>query len=184
MIKVGLTGKIASGKTQVENILQKNGFVVFDQELISHDLLENDFETKKQILNKFNTTNRKELAKIVFNNENQLKELEQIIHPKLIETIFKLFENYQKENIIFVSGALLFESKFNKFFDKIIFIDAPFDLRLERLIKRNNYTKQEALLRMQAQKEDNKNKADFIIENTNDLNILEKNILTITSKLL
>ena len=73
MVKIGLTGNIASGKSEVENLFLKKGFIVVDLDKISHQLLENNDEVRMSVLNEFNTLNRIELAKIVFSDLNKKK---------------------------------------------------------------------------------------------------------------
>lgn len=174
MIKVGISGKIASGKSEAEKIIKENGFLVFDLDILAHNLIKDNKEVQSKILDEFKTLNRKEIAKIVFSDNQKKENLENIIHPKLKEVIFELFEKYKNEKIIFISGALLFKSGFYKFFDKTIFISADKELRLERLIKRNNISKKEALSKIDAQDDDNL--ADFIIENNEDFSKLKEKI--------
>lgn len=170
MFKVGLTGNIASGKSVVENIIKNHGFEVFDLDIISHDFLKNNDDIKKAILEEFKTLDRKELAKIVFADISKKNKLEKIIHPKLKEFCLELFKRDYK--IVFISGALLYEANFDKLFDKIIYIDAPKEIRIERLIKRNNLSYEDALLRINSQN-NNKLKADYVIENNTTLDELE-----------
>ena len=181
MLKVGITGNIASGKSQVENIIKKLGYIVFDLDIISHKLLENNSDVKALILKEFNTLDRKIIGNIIFNNKEKKEKLEKIIHPKLKEFCINEFNKDNK--IVFISGALLYESSFDSLFDKIIYVDANKDLRIERLIKRNNLTKEEALLRINSQ-QNNKSKADFIIENNSDLNELEAKVNSILHELI
>jgi dephospho-CoA kinase len=180
MLKVGISGKIAAGKSEVENILQNLGYKVFDLDKLSHQLLE-DNKIKAQILAEFKTTDRKELGNIVFNDEAEKQKLENIIYPKLKEIILELFEENKEEKVIFISGALLFKSGFSKLFDKTIFIDADDKIRLERLMKRNNLSIEVAKSRLNLQ--DDKNSADFIIKNNSDIKNLEKEIKNIIKKL-
>lgn len=177
MKKVGLTGNIAAGKSEAEKIISDMGFCVFDLDKIVHGFYENDNLIKNSIMQKFATLDRKELAKIVFSDLQKKKELEEIIYPKLKETIFEIFEKYKNEKYIFISGALIFESGFSRYFDKIIFIDAPEELRLERLIKRNNFDEYEAKRRIKAQGDSNKVKSDIIIQNVSDFETLKNNII-------
>lgn len=174
MIKVGISGKIASGKSEVEKILKNKGFLVFDLDEISHKLFEENNEVKAEILNNFHTLDRKKVGEIVFCDEKQKKNLENIIYPKLKNEIFSIFEKCKKEKMIFISGALLFKSGFSEFFNKTIFIQADDEIRLERLMKRNKFSKQDAQKRLNLQ--DDSTKADFIIENNDDFNKLETKI--------
>ena len=174
MLKVGLSGKIASGKSEVENILQSLEYKVFDLDKLSHNLLENNEKIKALILAEFKTLNRKELGNIVFNDEDKKQKLENIIHPELKEIVLNIFKENKKEKAIFVSGALLFKTGFDKLFDKTIFISAKDEIRLERLMKRNSLTKEEALSRLNLQ--DESSKANFIIENNSDINELKTNV--------
>ena len=178
MLKVGLSGKIASGKSEVEKILSQLGFMVFDLDILSREVFDNN---KNEIFNIFKTLNRSEIAKIIFQNNSQKEKLEKIIHPKLKEKILEIFEKYNNEKIIIISGALLFESGFYKLFDKTIYVEANEDIRLERLIKRNNLSYNDAKKRINAQ--DDNQCADYIIKNNSDINTLKKQIKEIISSL-
>ncbi len=175
MIKIGLTGNIASGKSEVENILFKKGYLVVDLDKISHQLLEEDNEVKNKILAEFKTLKRNELAKIVFSDLDKKKKLENIIYPKLKEYIVNYFEINKDKKAVIVSGALIYEAGFDGLFDKIIFVDAKKEIRLNRLMQRNNMDRKTALKRMNCQN-DNKIKADIIIENNDDINTLNKSV--------
>ena len=175
MLKIGLTGNIAAGKSEVEIIIKNKGYIVFDLDKISHNLLEN--ECKNAILKEFKTTERKEIGKIVFSNKAKKEKLEQIIYPVLKKEILKIFDKYKNEPFIFISGALIFQAGFNNLFDKIIFVDSNKNLRLKRLIKRNNFTEDEAIKRINSQDETAKNLSDYIITNNSDLKELECNTL-------
>lgn len=181
MLKVGISGKIASGKSEVENILQKLNYKVFDLDILVHKLFDEDENIKEKIKNKFNTLDRKEIASIVFSNENKKKALEGILYPKLKEIILNIFDENKNEEIIFISGALLFKSGFYKLFDKTIFINADNKIRLERLMKRNNLDKNIAQKRLNLQ--DDGSLADFIIENNGNIEKLNKNISDIIKTL-
>lgn len=179
MLKVAITGNIASGKSAVEKILESKGFKVYDTDKIAHEILENSSEVKDA----FGTTDRKKIAKIVFSNSEKLKQLESIIHPRVKDELNKIFLSDLK--IVFVSVPQLFETDFDKLFDKIIYVTADRKIRLERLMKRNSLSKEEALIRVNAQKEDKKKEnSDFVIENDSDLANLEVQVEKVLSILI
>ena len=151
MLKIAITGNIASGKSEVEKIIAQN-FPVFDADKIAHKFLGN--------------VDRRALGEKVFSDPIARKKLEEYIHPKVKDEILKIFCESQ-EKCVFVSIPLLFETGFDKLFDKIIFVQCDDKLRLERLMKRNNFTKEQALKRMNAQmpQDDKINKSDFVIHN-------------------
>ena len=176
MLKIAIVGNIASGKSTVEKIIEEKGFKVYDTDKIAHKIL----ETNKEVIKEFGTNDRKELAKIVFSNPNKLKNLESIIHPLVKEELLRIFKN--NIDIIFVSVPQLFEAGLESLFDKIIYITANENIRKDRLIKRNSFTPEEALIRIKAQKEaDKAKKSDFVIKNNGSLDELEEQTLKILS---
>lgn len=173
MIKVALTGNIASGKSSVQDIISKMGFLVLDTDECAHNLLKGNREVEKT----FGTSDRSKLAKIVFSDEPKLKRLEEILHPLVRDEILKFFKNNSQNEILFVAVPQLFEAGFENLFDKIIFVDAPYNLRLERLKKRNNYDENYAKLRLDSQIDSSAKipKCDYVINNASSLDELEKN---------
>ncbi len=193
--KIGITGNIASGKSQVENYISQLGYKVIDADKISHEILNRDKEVILQVKNIFrdenifnpdNSVSRTKLAEIIFNYPEKKKEFEKIIHAKIKEKINEILNNTHNENFIFISAALLFEAKWENDFDKIIFISAPLNIRLDRLIKRNGYNKDYALKRIMAQEceEEKIKKSDYIIVNDSDLKTLEAKTKSVLENLL
>ncbi|MBO5738060.1 dephospho-CoA kinase [bacterium] len=179
MLKIAIVGNIASGKSTVENFIKAKGYKVYDTDKIAHKIL----TLNKNVIDEFGTNERAKLAKIVFSEPEKLKKLEEIIHPLVKKEILSIFEN--NFNIVFISVPQLFEAGFESLFDKIIYVTAEKNIRKNRLIKRNNYTEEEALKRIEAQNEDNKKeKADFVIENNSTILELENSIDYILKEIL
>ena len=190
MLKVAITGNIASGKTAVQKILETNGFVVLDSDIAAHRLLDDNSAVIEAFKNFDILDNgkisRDKLGKIVFNNENLLQKLNGIIHPQVRAKIEKFFEENKDKNIVFVSIPLLFECGMENMFDKIILVKTPDNIRLERLIKRNGYTKDYALKRIACQisQDEKVSKADFVIDNGGEIEDLTHKVSTLVQTLL
>lgn len=172
MLKFAIVGNIASGKSTAENFLIEKGFKVFDTDKLSHKILE---EFSNKIIEEFqefdileeNKISRKKLGNFIFQNKDLKTKLENIIYPKLKEKLLEIFEENKEEKFIFISIPLLFEVNWQDLFDKILFIQTNDDIRLQRLMERNSFTKKKALERISAQiPQENKIKmSDFIICN-------------------
>ncbi len=172
MLKAAITGNIASGKSQVEKIISEK-YPVYDADKIAHKILENLKDFYGYDVFTDGKIDRKKLGELVFSNPDLKKKLEEIIHPQVKQEILKIFE--QDLPVVFISIPLLFETGFDRLFDKIIFVSADSNLRLERLMKRNNFTKEEALRRIQSQgaEEEKIQKSDFVICNNSTLTDLK-----------
>lgn len=170
MIRYAITGNIASGKSRVERIIQEYGYKVLDSDKIGHSLL-----NSAPVIELFEPydvfddgkISRAKLAKLVFDDNKLLKNLENIIHPMIKENIIEFFEKNNNEQRTFVSIPLLFETNMTDIFDKIILVYTNDELRLKRLISRNNYTLEYAKKRIECQQsQDEKiSKSDIIIYN-------------------
>lgn len=175
MTKIAIVGNIASGKSCVEKILIDKGFTVYDTDKIAHEILEKSDEARKTFPQAVVNGNidRKILADIVFNNIEKKKTLENIIHPQVIDFIKQL-----TETPVFVSVPQLFEANMETLFDKIIFVSAPKEIRLKRLMQRNNLTKDEAELRINGQLDENEKikKSDFVIYNNSTTDKLKEDV--------
>lgn len=168
MLKIALTGNIASGKSLVENQFQSLGIEVIDADKIAHEVL----GEKIQLLQKFfgeeiikkGEVSREKLAQIVFSDPQKKQKLEKIIHPEVKK---RIAEFYEGKDIAIASIALLFEVGWEVDFDCVIMIIAKDNTRLKRLMERNNLTKEQAKTRINAQMSqgDKIKKADFVIDN-------------------
>ncbi len=176
--KVAITGNIASGKSQVEKFLAEK-FPVYDADKIAHQILDelDDFLGYDVLTD--GKIDRKKLGKLVFENKELKQKLEEIIHPKVKEKILELFQKHQNDKLIFISVPLLFEAGFEGLFDEILFISVDKEIQLKRLMSRNNFTKEEALLRMNSQlnPEEKIKKSDYVINNNGSIEELKKLVI-------
>lgn len=194
MLKIGLTGNIAAGKTEVKKIFDKLKIKTLCADELSHFLLEKDEKIIESIKKKFKnfdiTTNdkidRKKLGKIIFSDINKKNELEEIIHPQIIKKILYFFEENKNEKYVVIDIPLLFEGKFEYLFDKIILVCASDNVRIERIKKRNGFDEDhiKKIMKSQLNQEYKKTKSNYIIENDNkSLEELEKEITNLIKKI-
>ena len=173
---VGLTGGIGSGKSTVIKIFSKfNSIAIYIADDEAKKLMNSSDEIKSQLISEFsnevylnNQLNRPYLAKIVFNNKQKLTILNAIVHP-IVNNHLQQFINQNKDkDYILYENAILFENGSNTFCDKIITVTAPEDIRIQRVLKRDNATIEAVKNRIKNQWCQNKKtlQSHYIIENT------------------
>lgn len=195
MLKVAITGNIAAGKSEFEKLLVKNGYMVVDADKITHDILEKDKETIEKIklyfedydiLEEDGSISRRKLGDVVFSNKALKYKLETILHPLITDRIKKYFDQFGKLPIIFVSVPILYEAGFQRMFDKVILVASDENLRLSRLLKRNEYTFDHAKARIRSQmtQDEKIDMADFVVYNNTSLANMEFQLNLIMKKLI
>lgn len=179
---IGLVGKSCSGKNYVGEILQSKGYEVLDLDRLCHEGL-NDKHNIQAIVKSFGSNvldgvfiSRKALGKIIFDNPSKREDLEKILYPWLIEKIKSRAD--ADKAIVFLNGALLKRAGLDSYCRFIVYIDAPYEDRLERAIFRDGITKANFEKREEAQKDvdfrENEYKAQiFVINNNNETKKLE-----------
>lgn len=173
---VGITGSIACGKSLVSSYLINLHYPVIDCDKITHNILFID-EVKEKIVNEFgmqilnddNTINRKALGKIVFSNENKLKLLEQIEFPYILSEIKKEINRYN--GIVFLDAPLLIEYQLQYLVDKIIVIKCDKEIQINRLINRDNISREYALKKINSvlSSEEKEKYANYVIDNSSTI---------------
>ena len=173
MKRIGITGNIGSGKSLVCKIFNQLGINTFysDEETKKLYFLP---EIKEQILNYFKdevyfkdgSLNRQLLSYHLFKNPKALQFIESVLYPQLNKTFDQWCERQTSDYVLFES-AILFEKDFTKHFDKIIFVSAPEDIRLQRAMLRDKCDEENvrARMRLQWDEEIKKAESDFIINN-------------------
>ncbi len=182
----GLTGNLASGKTTALGLLKLKGAIVFDADKRIHQYYrQRKGEVYKKIVNTFpealtgKNISRKKLAQIVFADKAKLALLEKIVHPVIINDIFKWKKSLRnKKKICVAEVPLLFEKKLTGCFDGVILVLVKRDVLIKRIIKKYKFSKREALRRLSlyvAMRKKIKG-ADFIINNNWSLKKLNKEV--------
>lgn len=184
MTKIAITGNIASGKSAVEEILRQKGYKVLDADAVGHELLESSEDVKKAFADydiMDGCVSRDKIGKIVFNDKKMLEKLNSILHPQIRKKIEEFLEQNKSEKYVFVSVPLLFEAGMDDIFDKIVFVYADDNLRLERLMARNGFPRDYAELRLKSQgcQEDKLAKSDFVINNNGSFEDLDKQVCSL-----
>ena len=181
---IGLTGGIASGKSTVSKYLAEKGFKVYDADKIAKDISEKKLVQEEiiatfgdKILEENRNIDRKKLKEIVFEDKEKLKQLNAIIHPKVIDFYKKLKEKNTDEIIIF-DVPLLFESGIDKFCDKILVVISDYEIQLNRIVERDKIDRELAskIIKSQLSNKERIKKADVVIENNSSLEDLFEKI--------
>ena len=175
--KVGVTGGIGTGKTTVCKVFELLGVPVFYADDEAKSLMINDLLLVSEIKDAFGkkayldaqTLNRKYISNLVFNNPKDLDKLNELVHP----AVFRAFDTWftqQKSPYVLKEAALLFESKSYKKNNKNILVSCPLNLRLQRVIKRDQSTKEKVLERIATQftEEQKLELADYHIQNNEE----------------
>jgi dephospho-CoA kinase len=190
MLKVGLTGGIGSGKSIVAEIFKVLGMPVFDADVEAKRVMQSDPVLKQQLIIEFGEEtfiegelNRPWLAAQVFNNIFKLDRLNALVHPATI-TAANDWMNIQSSPYVIKEAALLFEAGSAGNLDYIIGVTAPEHMRIQRIMQRSNYSREEIKLRMSKQIEDNiKMKlCDFVLVN-DEQQLLTPQVLALHEKL-
>mgnify|MGYP001211247119 FL=1 len=187
MIKIGITGSIASGKTTVARLLSGQKYPLFNADKEVRKIYKNNFFRKK-ICKKFKIKNKKnlkkEIKKIISVNKKSLKYLEKVIHPLVRKAHIRFCVINKKRNFLFFEVPLLIEGKLMRNYDKIIFVNSKKSLRLKRYLKRGKNRKFFNLLdKRQLAPEKKIKHSDFVINNNGSLTNLKKIIKIIKTKL-
>jgi len=173
MLCIGLTGGLGSGKSTVARIFEVLGIPVYYADAASKRLMNDDEKVKAAVEKAFGKEvysggrlNRKYLAETVFKDEKKLELLNSIVHPATLRDADEWI-NRQSVPYIIKEAALIFESGSHKSLDYVIGVKAPLHLRLQRAMKRDNISKEDAMARINRQinEEIKMRLCDFIIVN-------------------
>lgn len=177
-LKLGVTGGIGSGKTTVCRVFSVLGIPVFSADIEARKIMNSDRNLREKIssvsgkdLYSSGSLDREELAKLIFNNEKLLENVNKLVHPAVFESFRKWVEN-QSAPYAIMEAAILFESGASILVDKVLTVVTPVEERIERLVRGKKFTRDQVMERMKNQVDDKYRimKSDFIIYNSeNDM---------------
>ena len=174
---VGLTGGISSGKSTVSSYLKQLKIPVIDADEVARKVVEPNSQGAREIRKAFGSDvfeedgslNRQKLGSLIFSNAENRQKLDDLLQPLIKIMILDEIEEYRQkgENMIVLDLPLLFEKQYEELCKEIIVVYIPKELQLERLMRRNQYTKQEALSRIDSQLsiEEKRKRATVLLDN-------------------
>ena len=186
MIKIGITGSLASGKTTASKILSSRRGPLFSADKAVKELYKNKhFKSlvSKRFKIKNNNQLKKSLKNLILKDKNSIKKLEKIIHPLVRKKMKNFTTQNRNKKLLFYEIPLLIESKLMKHFNVIVFIKAKRQLRLRRFQSKSGDKKLFNLLNNKQVNDTKKIKfCDHVVVNEKNLNILKRNLLVIINK--
>jgi dephospho-CoA kinase len=195
MIRIGLTGNIASGKSEIAKMLADRGATVIDADLLAREAVQPETQALKDIvkrwgkdvLKKDGSLDRAALRQIVFADQSELDALNRIVHPgvtRLRDREIALARE-RGDPIVICVIPLLFERNIVDEFDAIVLVDAPRPLRLERLVATRGMEATDAMnmIASQMPAELKRARADYVIENNGSIQDLERDVDALWSSL-
>ncbi|MFY9553682.1 MAG: dephospho-CoA kinase [Blastocatellia bacterium] len=196
MLKVGLTGSIAVGKSYVLGVLAELGCVTFDADRIAHSVMEPGRPAYQDIVREFGegilapdgSIDRQSLGTLVFADKALRLRLNEIVHPRVIEQQNKLLREAEAkttDGIAVIDAALMIESGGHKRFDKLIVVYCDRETQIGRLMRRNQITREDAERRLAAQmsSEEKLRFADFKIDTSGTFDHTRERVIEVFNQL-
>ena len=157
MKRIGITGGIGAGKSLVAEIIKAMGYPVYNSDERAKELTDSNPKIKEGLIHLFGeeiyqngTLNKFALAQAIFSDESLREKVNALIHP-IVREDFNLWTLAQNNSLVFNESAILFETGSFKNFDAIILVYAPKELRIKRIMKRDNCSENEVLKKMNSQ---------------------------------
>ncbi len=184
---IGLTGNIACGKSKISAYLKEHGFKIIDADSLGKIILSRE-EVKNKVVRTFGkeilkddfVIDRKKLGNIVFSSRENLEKLNRITLPPLTKLVKSKIRELKRKKVKYgvLDAAILIEASWDRFVHEIWVVYAKPEVQLERLMKRENFTKEEALKRINAQMpiEEKIKRADVVIDNSGDWEETKKQV--------
>ena len=193
MTHVGLTGGIGSGKSAVLRLLAERGAVVIDADAIAREVVEPGTDGLQAVVDEFGdevlapdgSLDRAALAALVFSNTVLLSRLEAIIHPRVKRRRLAMLEQAAEDDVVVEDIPLLVEKGMAPEFDVVVVVEAPIDVRVDRLVRLRGLDEDDVRNRIahQATDEQRRRVADVVIDNSGDPETLEEQVRALWQRL-
>jgi dephospho-CoA kinase len=181
--RLGITGKIGSGKSTLSKIARTRGIIVLDADSVAKDVMNSNPDVRSKIESVFgresyseNILNRKFLASKIFTDDSLRIQLEEIVHPATFAIYEEEFRKAKSGEIIALESAILFQTGMDEVFDALIFVDAKDESVISRLESSGKFSRDDIVNRLKQQNYENgwKEDADFVIINDSDVEDFSK----------
>jgi dephospho-CoA kinase len=188
MLVIGLTGGIGTGKSEAARHMVALGAKLIDADVVGHEAYRPHAEAWRKVVEAFgdgilgpdNEIDRRSLGAIVFSDPDQLARLNGIMHPLMAGMVQEKIDTHREEGAeaVVVEAALLFEAGWNSLVQEVWVTDSPLDLVVQRLAQRNGMGEEEARRRISSQmsRQERLERADFVIDNSTDVESMQKAI--------
>lgn len=179
MFLIGLTGGIAAGKSTVAKLWRELGAIEIDADLLAREVVEPDSDGALLIRKRFGDSffddsgalDRSKLASLVFTDKSAREDLERIVHPLVQKRAREILSQLSEDSMVIYTVPLLVEANVSLPFDVVVTVEAPEDVRVKRLIESRNFTREQALARIesQAQPIERVARADYVLNSNQTL---------------
>ena len=192
MLKIGITGSLGSGKTTICRVFEQMGVPIYNSDKEAKKFYnQQDIKNKlyaifgTEIFTKTQDVDTKKMSQIVFNHDDLLQKLNNLIHPLVLENFEQWCKNHENHACILFESAIIYSCKLTHLFDKIIFVEAPRPLIIERVMQRDKISLEEVEKRLNIQLPANEEfiKKDYIIHN-NEKQLILPQIIDIYQRLM
>lgn len=184
--KIGLTGGIAAGKTTAQRLFEELGVHTIDHDILARDAVapgSSGLQSLTQnfgpeILDENNCLDRKKLKEIIFQNSAMKKQVEDIIHPLVFQASERILQRKSAEPYVLIVSPLLIESGSARDMARLVVVEVPEALQLKRLLQRDGMSKELAMsiIRSQATPSQRAAAADYVLDNSQGIEHLKKQV--------
>jgi len=159
-VKTGITGGIGSGKSYVCQLLKARGIEVYDCDQAAKRIIRTSEDVRQQLLQLIGSLEKADIARFLLESDANAKKIDTIVHPAV-------FRDFEESGYLWMESAILYESGISNLVDRVVVVTAPEEVRIQRVMQRDNISREKALQWMQRQwpQEELRRRADYEIVN-------------------